>query len=206
MIFIFSEESDVATSKVIDWLNYYSAPYLRINLFKEKLDIDISIRNNGESIRFNYKDYSFAYEDISVVWFRRGALNLLLPTSINDFVSNNVNYKSKIDYHISNEIKDLSEFAYIKLSEKSINNPLLYKVNKLQALSIANSLGLLIPKTIVSNSISKIKEYFSQESHIISKPISDVLKLDFDVFAQPRWSRFATSIKYTRTLRKTHLR
>ena len=71
MIIILSTNGEISTGKVINWLCFYKATFLRINdhEFYEKKNLQIKFDNTG--FKFQYDNDKNLLKKIKVVWFRK---------------------------------------------------------------------------------------------------------------------------------------
>lgn len=137
MILIFSEDSDVSTREVTDYLKLYVQDYL---IVIHSDDMSYREDNDGEYLLINEIEYKF--DLIKSVWFRRGLFRV-----------NSVSFgDAKLDMYMEENNIILSDYVNYKLrSIKSIGNPFSLNVNKLIVNQIAKECGLAIPKFILSS-------------------------------------------------------
>ena len=191
---LFGEPGDFALSKVIEWLNYYNVPFIRLDYFENEINFLVS---NGNSDEFDVKifagKHNFTLSEVNVIWFRRGMFNVHNIPDYSHFIEKNSGYKKFIDKHLRKENETLFNFIYSKLSDKCINNPLGYNVNKLSVLELAKKKGISIPKTLISSSRETVQEFFQNTNELITKAISDVVFIEHKNFFQ---SHTVKPIKY----------
>jgi ATP-GRASP peptide maturase of grasp-with-spasm system len=167
MILIISEEADLSTSLVIDWLFYYKLNFIRLN---ENDELSLELENND--FKISTKNNSFYLSSIKGVWYRRGFLNFKIK-SIGE---------KKIDKYRENEFINLRDFLYYKLSKiPNINNYLNSDVNKLVVNDIAKDVGLLVPDEILINKKSDLAK-IENIDNIITKSIASSVMLNYDDF------------------------
>jgi hypothetical protein len=70
MILILSENEDINTDEVCDWLNYYETDFIRLNKGDTHYHIDVQISNMGINPILNFKDKNISFLQFSTVWFR----------------------------------------------------------------------------------------------------------------------------------------
>ena len=121
MILILTEKKDISANKVIEWLYYYKAKYLRIDIeYLYDSIYKVQLNNDKIIIEFKYKENLYSLDDFTVVWCRRGAFN----TSFNiDFYENQIltcDAKQNIRTHLNNESETLLNFVYEQIRKKSI--------------------------------------------------------------------------------------
>lgn len=153
MILILSNNSDISTNEVIDWLIHYNCPFIRINetdvVRVKQIDIDQS--NLKIILTINHKK-EIDLSQITSYWYRRGFFNLNLHQK-------DISIFSKINPKLDNynlnfhrqEYESLIDFLHLYLkSKKHIST--YYddgRINKLYALRCASLAGLKVPRTKV---------------------------------------------------------
>lgn len=165
LVYIISQEQDIVTDLVEEWLISYKIPYKRIDD-----DSFISI-----SMDFNNLDF---FNGASVIWHRRGKINLLpinllykYPnrTSIYNYIKNE---SERIIYYIETKLKSKLKQNYIGSYIDEIDN------NKLINLDIANDLGLNIPKTLITSEKKQALLFLKKYKKIISKDLKIPVNID----------------------------
>lgn len=167
MILIITEEADLSTSLVIDWLLFFKIKFIRINENDE-----LKVVFNEGNIKIVTNNCSFYISELKGVWYRRGFLNLKIK-SVD---------KGTIDEFRKNEFIKLKEFIYYKLSKiPHINKFFNSDVNKLIVNDIAKSLGILVPfERILNNKIDL--ERINDIDDYITKSITGSLIFDYKDF------------------------
>lgn len=169
MILIFSVHGDVSTDKVIDWLDYKGANYLRINS-ADIVKNAFSIHFSAEEIEF--KSSKLKFDEIKSCWIRKWrALDALSifgdeNNKIEHQIANNLNEELLGVLHATESVLEKAFW----LSPVSALNPY-----KMKQLAIAKSCGLSIPESIITNTKQHIAE---SEQHHITKPINQSLIID----------------------------
>lgn len=74
MIFILTDDDDVTTNDVLDWLSYYNMKFIRLN--GNNLVEILNVRLSNSVIEFEIKmgNLIIKNSEISAYWYRRGAL------------------------------------------------------------------------------------------------------------------------------------
>ncbi|AZA50819.1 grasp-with-spasm system ATP-grasp peptide maturase [Chryseobacterium carnipullorum] len=174
MIIIYTEDNDITTNIVMDWLSFlYNGEIKRINtdFFQmpksEEYFVDIS-----ESI------------DVKAIWYRRpGRRPLPIRTIPQDLITEKIDNKkleTLLLYSANKEIENINahDLANTYKAKNMLGGPMKYEVNKFQVLKIAKNIGIDIPKSILTNSKSKLVDFFNEcNSEIISK-MHDMLLCD----------------------------
>lgn len=168
MILILSKPVDKDTDCVIEWLNFYKVPVLRIN-DEELMQGDTSFYYdacNVENSYFKTISQKIYLRDIKVVWYRKfGFLT---------------EYERKLDStrdlmrFLYNEFRALRELILSALQNKKwIFKRDLLKT-KLEVLNTARNVGLKIPKTIITTEKKQVANFLEESnSLIITKPLSE---------------------------------
>jgi ATP-GRASP peptide maturase of grasp-with-spasm system len=177
MLLILSEQIDVSTDKVCDWLNYYNAEYIRINTETNSFNIYGNISFVGSQLNFELilNEKSYNLDDISCIWCRRGHVHIEFPR-VDDINFQDSDILETIEQHLKNETNTLVHFFEYLIEEKMhINNMDHYNSNKLIALRTAQKIGLKIPETLITQSAKVLKNFIKNQEKIITKDIQDVL-------------------------------
>ncbi len=172
---------DNSTDDFLDWFLYLGGSFFqRINDRMEistltieinKMDKNVLIKTkNGEEIKsINFNSY----------WYRRGLISLEhklvnIDSSImltDDYLA----FLNSKDYKIKQSISDIFDFSPTTLNRfKDI------EINKISVLLQAQSIGLLVPDTIITNDYIQVQKFQAKHDKIITKPI-DVNRLNFKI-------------------------
>jgi len=158
MVLIISNNSDLSTDDVIEYLDLYNLKWIRINE-----DEIVKLKFLVNDIIIETSDFRIRMSEIKSCWYRRGFINneilVIKPTSENYIDS----FNFKENYSLS------SYFYFLLNKKKNLNNILNASVNKLCVIDNAKELGLNVPKSFIVDSkkeITKIKE------NLITKTIS----------------------------------
>lgn len=171
MILIFGEGNDISTDKVAEWLQYFNVPFFRFNEESANLIDDLSINQNGVSIKFNCTTINL--EEITSIWFRRGFLRY--RNQFINYARKNIGLSEQVHRNIEKELQTFSDFVYTLFGEKYvINYPKSYNTNKLETLYFAQKLGLQIPETLVTKNAIALSQFKNQCAQgVITKPLYD---------------------------------
>lgn len=167
MIFIFSQPHDTSTNLVIDWLYYYDQKTIRINSYSEFFHHfgTVKIENNKNNSLGNLT------KKISIWYRRRGVLAAPFPTNK---IDQSLIYQ--FGENLRSELKILFEYTFEKINKNAVailGSEKGSRLNKLRVLDIAQSIGLNIPKTLITNRKTAIIEFLQSEKSIITKAISE---------------------------------
>ncbi len=158
MILILSERQDYATDIVISYIRKIpGAKVFRLNIediLSEYIYIDIS------SDGFLINDFLLKYEDVTTVWYRRFGSSEL--RSYFDYINDKISHKVSLQLHRENET--IKNYICYKLEHsKWLNHYSSVKVNKLEVLDRARTIGLTIPDSVVT---SKSKDMIDNISYV----------------------------------------
>ncbi|CAL2085486.1 Putative pyruvate carboxylase [Tenacibaculum dicentrarchi] len=159
MVLLISEEKDLTTNYVIDWLHSYS--FYNFKIFNSNKFNIINSFEIGNSTNISFDDVNSL--DIKKVWHRRAKINFRFTTTYN-----NLDEKLKIDeqvllYFFENFLN--TQVEYIGSYKKEVEN------NKLDVLVKAKKNGLNIPNTLITSSKKKLQEFYCKSKKIITKDL-----------------------------------
>lgn len=172
MILVLSEESDITTNEVIDWLAHYRVPFVRINK-EDRVHIGhFSLDGSGQlSFALHLRDTIIRSDEITGYFNRRGffSFNLKVPRSDDREISDDLRN------HIRQDALDLNEFVAFMLenSVPHIGEFRLQRVNKLTVLKMAAECGLAVPPCHISENIAQIEALLAPGEPLVTKGISD---------------------------------
>ncbi|MHB1179069.1 MAG: grasp-with-spasm system ATP-grasp peptide maturase [Daejeonella sp.] len=175
MILIFSTENqETTTEEVIDWLNFSNCKFIRLNgeIFENEV---MQVTFHEEEV-FGFRDKKL--NDANVIWNRRWWRD----NSLDAILKSNLSVKNAYYLHkyLRAEYFELSKFLFHTLRKKKWidDKNVSDSFNKLITLSLAKKIGLKIPNTIVTNDHEVLKDFFSKNTRVITKPISNVVGFD----------------------------
>ena len=70
MILILTNDGDLSSDLVQDWLQYYNHPFIRVNTY-DFINKRIKISLTGSKIQCFFEENEFPLEGIGAVWFRK---------------------------------------------------------------------------------------------------------------------------------------
>jgi len=173
MLLIQSSETDNTTSYVIQWLMYYGVKFQRVNGEMSIFSCDFRLES-GKDIEItlsNTKGESIELSQVSTFWYRRGDWHIGRP-KLDNFAGQTFGVlnqewrilRETIEYYLESR----PHLGSIK-SEKYHN--------KIKSLTIANSIGILIPETIITgNKESMINRI--RETSYITKAIWNMFNIE----------------------------
>jgi len=172
MIAFFSNEHDISSKKILEWLIKFKQDVLIVNrkgshfIDIDKIDKnDLILNINGAIINSN---------KISSVYFRRSIkatkLTLQLPNTASH--KKTMYQQSLISYITSNEITKgeiLNKYLSSKITFGGENKG---RINKYIALTAAKKVGMEIPETILTNSKEKLILFKEKHRKVICKSMN----------------------------------
>jgi len=177
VILIVSDEFDLSTNMVIEWLIHFNETFFRINAEDEVLIEYVTISNSESDFKITVRDKEVSLSDVKSCWFRRDLFSLdksfnikFIETAIRE----NSTANKLLNEFLSSEYIKLKEY-FVFLLENSLDgiclgNPKKSSDNKLIHLEVAKRLGLNIPDTSIARDITTLNH---KGANIITKAIAD---------------------------------
>jgi len=177
MILILTNSKDYSTNRVIDWISYFKQTYFRVNFEDAIISFSINL-SKTELIEIEFDTgKKIDFSKINSFWYRRG--NFIL----NLFTHKNTEYSNELIDHLNMEWETIFTYLHRKL-EKShhLGSFETEHINKIEALSIAASIDIEIPQTLISNRKGNMKKFFSKvNDKCITKSISEIFSQIDDI-------------------------
>ncbi len=170
MVLIVSEDGDVSTLDVIDWLDYFKVSWIRINESSEVKFITLfSDIKKGICWEVEINDYKnekvkLCSNEITGYWYRRGHINLL---NVIDFDIN------PLAIYLKDNVDEIENFINISLCNKGKSIGSFYDnyTNKLYNLESAQKVGLNIPDTKIVTQKKDLINFFNKNRRIVTKGV-----------------------------------
>ncbi len=185
-VLVLSEEYDYSTDQVLAWLRYLGCSFDRFDDDADTFsDVFINIGNHSTEVIGveNVSQKHLNLQKYTSIWFRRGILKLNDSpyfSFVNDMRSN-----LELNKKISKEEVVIERFINeVSLPKKRLGGIEDYRLDKLEQLSVAQSVGLKIPATIVTNSKDRLRHFTKLYDKVICKPI-DYSAVFFDADGTP---------------------
>lgn len=165
MIYIISDENDISTFYIMDWLIWLNKPFtlLDANSFSS---ITFDLNNSEERIKL-----LCGYDDITIfdkIYHRRGKVNTIPDIIVKE-------YKNEYFYKYLNlEGDSLTHSMELHLQERHsyVGSYIKEKENyKIYNLLLAKKAGFLIPETKITSNKQEVQSFFNKYKRIISKPL-----------------------------------
>jgi ATP-GRASP peptide maturase of grasp-with-spasm system len=163
---------ELSTCQVISWLKYFNKDFIRINgedVFEQK------VRLSDDWLK-----------DVRCVWYRRGLDYSFWVNKKSDYIKSTLDIfdhsstYTLLDYFVR-EISSYSSYFYGKLAHAHwLTKVAELSVNKLMVLDAAHSVGLDVPRYIVTNNKSDVENFISKYGRAVSKSMSDMGALKFE--------------------------
>lgn len=172
-VLIMTDQNDLSTCDVIDWLRYYNC---KVIVLTEKDTINIiSIFEDGEFL-FTIGTSEYHSEQIKSFWYRRGYLNLKHEYNfdLNDnLLSQDTN--NCIELFIKSESNDIKNYVIYYLLHLSVNisSQFTSRVNKIIVNCEAVKIGLNVPRQIITSSLEELGNFISKTGRVITKTINN---------------------------------
>lgn len=174
MVLILSEEQDETTNDVIDWLWYQQKDVVRINrednVQIQELDTEKFVIRVGNTLVDS--------RQISSFWYRRGPFRSYL--NLNGL--SHLKIFTEIKAHLAYEMDAAFHQVYRILEKKEhITSFFTKSVNKLDILTSAEQVGLMIPETLVTTKKQRLLDFWqAQKRSLICKPLDYPLTVEID--------------------------
>lgn len=167
MIPIFSVESDLSTSDVIDWILYFNECCFRINNINDL---------NSFLEQYPILTIPTTKKNFTSVWYRRRP-DVLLPSEIMGDKKSDKDIRN----YIYSEQYGLFEAVYSAIEKNRwLNNWENSSIGKYKQLLIAQNIGLKIPNSAIVNTKKQMLEFVEQNANVIIKPIQDMSPIEID--------------------------
>jgi len=173
MILILSDNSDQTTNDVIDWIIYYKHDFVRVNDSNKCSVTGIVLNDSTSDATLTIQNRELRFSMISSYWYRRGNFTFEVPSFR---FNNNFIFKDNIRQNLWQEIRSLSYYLHSILKRKyGLGSFLENDINKLENLTLAKEIGLLIPETLITSNSDKVIDFINNKNEIITKAISEAI-------------------------------
>jgi ATP-GRASP peptide maturase of grasp-with-spasm system len=174
MIIVFSKRDDSTTTNVLHWLKYFNEEFVRLNSNDEIKLKYLRLDNHKTDIKCSIGNKSFAISDVKHFWYRSGGVR------INGM--QNVDKVSPFYKFLNREMEEIETFFHNVLESKcGINKLSDANIHKLKVLNTASGTGLIIPKTVITNSKKELQNFFKslKTKSVITKAIWNSFAYNF---------------------------
>lgn len=165
MLLIITDKTDLTSDYLILKLLERNIPFIRFNTeeYTKRFNLDLSISNEIETFLLSYNGNHVSLNEISGAYFRRPAL----PNLVGSLCDPDIKFAQR-------EMETVLSGYFRLIDEKLwLNHPknIFKSNNKIEQLSIAKKAGLSIPKTIITNSPDKIRNFVKDHKSVIAKAV-----------------------------------
>lgn len=176
MIFIQSENNDVSTNDVLDWVYYLSAADEVKRINNDAVIDKISIRiNKKDEIRIGVSGNEINVSDIDRKWYRRGAFKFKqTPIDTEEEQEQVLMISARFQSHLDREMDYILKSVDSRIFDNgnAINKFEDNRTNKIDNLIAASEAGLLIPDTLITNEIHEAISFAESHQKVITKAIA----------------------------------
>lgn len=183
MLLILSEKGDLSTNDVIDWLDYFHVPFIRLNT-DEASGVTLFAERTGEGLKCFVKTstHTVSFDQITAYWYRRGGIpQFRIPAqSVNAAFEEKI--AAKVKDYLNMESRTLYAFLHKQLDAipGKIGSYEKGGVNKLMVLEMAHKLGIRIPDWCISMQLNDSMEFLRKSEQVITKGIWESLMVSTD--------------------------
>jgi ATP-GRASP peptide maturase of grasp-with-spasm system len=177
MVLIISSDTDFSTNDVIDWLNFYDVPYKR---YSDQHELTVkALEFNEKAIHFIFEIGGEVYDfnDIKSIWYRRSELRLKTPKYS---CTSDIEFDKSIHAQMREEAMITHRLIWDLFKSKSINIEYDNLISKLNVLKSCSELDIKYPKSLITTSKEKLKEFKSNAGQIITKNINQGCRLNLE--------------------------
>lgn len=168
-VLIFSQETDIHVASVVKHFSQMGIDYVLFERFRRDHKITFNYQNSACDVFFEIGNtqYSLLNDFTSVWWRMKPVIAAELPSEEGDLTEKYIVQEWRqllagLQYIIPGHIKQINN----RIATESISK-------KIVQLQLAQSCGLLIPPTCVTNSLESIDQYlFNDDKPVIHKTLS----------------------------------
>ena len=171
ILIISTSQIEESTNEVVEWLRFYNAAFMRFNgdaFDPYSGNISFEINNSRKKLSSEQR-----FDAVKVIWFRRWGYSV---PQTNYVLNANAELSALVRSDLQEEYNIMQDYFFKTLHNKKwLNHPAdLYRVNKLNVLSVAVQAGLAVPSTLITGSRAKLAEFYNaNRKKIICKNIGD---------------------------------
>ncbi len=183
MVFLQSQNYDLSSNAVIEWLFFLRTPYIRCNIedYAELISVGLSNSSEVDDIVLRINNQLVSLNSIDAYWHRRGRIRFKNSQAIAKNFEQYFPQKKvhQIMVNLKSQIDSLETFVNVKLANLScsIGNANSATINKLSVLKWAAECGIDIPKTFITSSKEQLVQFKKSNKAIVTKSILDSLFL-----------------------------
>jgi len=151
MILIITEEKDISTIDVLNWLNYFNKKFVIINENSTVKLVSYTITDEEVDFKLSIDNKIVKLSDITAHWHRKAQINNSFYSDVFEIPNKNDTYKLVKKFLLLEEKSILDNIYYLLKKKKSVGGYENCDINKLNCLYQANCVGLKVPKTLITN-------------------------------------------------------
>ncbi|MDR1756218.1 MAG: hypothetical protein LBR65_04560 [Culturomica sp.] len=157
MIYIYTTAIDITTNSVINWLNYYEAPFTRINDVTDFYQLFINWNNTPK-------------RDVHWFWKWNHPAKFTSGEALISDLQNHLNSALKEEYRTIFHL-------HFNNIHTVVNHPKHIGLDKFSQLMAAQKCGLKIPDTLITSSKGELQQFALKYDNIITKNFSASLTI-----------------------------
>lgn len=186
MILIQSQDFDISTNDVIEWLLASKVSYVRLNVEDKSVHPDSLQFDSENNVQMVIKagDKRICSSEITAYWHRRGSVGTHFHSSKFDFLKENMNQELVSDFkeNLYTESHTLGTFLNHRLTETKIKlgHPHRATINKLKMLSEALKAGLDVPATLITRNKAELEKFAAENGELVTKSILNNVFFHYD--------------------------
>lgn len=165
ILIVTHSQDDEGINNVITKLQKAGSTTFRFNtdFYPTQIEISSHYTNHTEEIIISHEDVSHNLSTFDAIWYRRDYIGENLPKEMLD-----IHKRPAIEESRATFDGVLASWGIEKFTLDNVRD-CRFADNKQLQLKVANKLGLIIPRTLLSNSPEKVKAFIHQYSSVISK-------------------------------------
>ncbi len=176
MILIITDEGEITTNDVIDWLKYYNTPFRRFSDLHELIIKSFTLIEGQINFTFEINGEIFDFKNIKSIWYRRSRLKL---KTINYSSNIDLSFDRSLNRQLKEENLHIHELIWDLFKSKSINTEYDNNINKLKVLNACSKLNIKYPKSLITTSRTELLKFKKETGQIITKNINQGIRLEF---------------------------
>jgi ATP-GRASP peptide maturase of grasp-with-spasm system len=194
LVLILSISTDLSTVHVLEWLNAWNVPWIRLNPedLIDLLNLQIDSTGRIEFVLAMEDGRKISSKQITAYWYRRGDFTL------NHKQPNPSDQQTPLELqsHFSREADTLLSALHTTLrSVRHLNGRTDNETNKVSNLAIAARHGLKVPRTLITTSKSELQRFWNECNGIVAKGIHSSFFFHEDDIDYEGFTRRVTSIE-----------
>lgn len=175
MILIFSIRDDVTTGDVIQWLQYFKVPFIRINEEEYIEKVKFTVSNSELSLSASIGGKNIELSQITGYWIRRSFINYGFSDKLSKTLDSNI---KEVYHYLTKEFEHLRLGLHAVLESNGSRKPIStfenLDINKIDQLRLAAKLDIDIPDSMIASDMQDIADFSkTSKAGIIVKGIGN---------------------------------